>query len=85
MIDPIIAIILSYLETSELIQLCRSDMNYKLLTQKFIKEFELVDYYALITDDDISFLKGIRIINLFGCSQITDDCLKYLKDAHTIK
>ncbi|AYV82828.1 MAG: hypothetical protein Hyperionvirus2_196 [Hyperionvirus sp.] len=42
MIDPVIAIVLSYLRTGELLSLCRSETNYRLITDSCLgnlKEF----------------------------------------------
>lgn len=84
MIDPTIAIVLSYLETSELIKLCRSDETYKIITRKYIKEFKLKNRFVEMTDDDIKSLCGIQIINLSGCSRITDRGLENLKGVKVI-
>src|ERR1700740_2111938 len=82
--ESIIAIELSYLETEELIIICRADENYKRITQKYIKIFELKDSYQLMEDEDLKYLKRVQTINLRYCDKITDRGLENLRGVQTI-
>ena len=75
-------IILSYLDTNDIIIFMKYDNDFRYAFKKFNKMLPLAT--TNLSLNDLEYLKGVHTIDLTDCQQITDVGLEHLKGVHTI-